>query len=294
MINRTFTELIEIINRHVEFDGINTTTINGLHFYKMSELNIRLPVIYRPSIYVVVQGNKQVILDNETFKYSQSKYLAVSVDLPLIGKVTTASKHKPYLCVQIDMNRQVMTELAIKLAATQKLSHKTTKGIFVGDMDDTLLDAILRLLRLLDAPQDIPYLSESLFEEIYYRLLSGPYGAAIIQTFLHDNNMQRIAKIINKMKADIAQPINIDELAILVNMSTSNFYNQFKKVTGFSPLQYLKRLRLTAARHIMLSDHKDAASTSYLVGYDSPSQFSREYTRLFGSPPQRDVKEFRQ
>jgi AraC-like DNA-binding protein len=288
-----FRELTEIISKYSKFDGIHATKIDGLHFYKMSELNIRLPVVYRPSIYVVVQGNKQVILGNEVFQYTQGKYLAVSVDLPLIGEVTKASNDKPYLCVQIDIDMQLMTEFAIKFNAEYTLPTKTERGLFVGDIDAKLMDCIVRLMQLLDTPKDIPYLRPLLFQEIYYRLLNSPNGTSIIQACLHGNNMQCIAKIIKIMKSNIAIPINIDELAAMVNMSTSSFYSQFKQVTGFSPLQYLKRLRLTEARQIMLSDNKDATSAAYLVGYESPSQFSREYVRLFGSPPQRDVNEFR-
>jgi len=291
--DNAFRELIEIISKYSKFDGIHATKIDGLHCYKMSKLNIRLPVVYRPSIYVVAQGNKQVILGNEVFQYTQGKYLAVSVDLPLIGEVTKASNDKPYLCTQIDIDMQVMTALAIKVDAKHTLPKKTERGLFVGDIDAKLMDCIIRLMRLLDTPKDIPYLRPLIFQEIYYRLLSGPHGASIIQACLHSNNMQRIAKIINIMKSNIDRPINIDELAVMVNMSTSSFYSQFKQVTGFSPLQYLKRLRLTEARQIMLSENKDATSTAYLVGYESPSQFSREYVRLFGSPPQRDVNEFR-
>lgn len=292
-IDNTLKELTEIINRYSKLDGIHTTMIDGLHFYKMSELNIRLPAIYRPSLYVVVQGNKQVILGDDLFQYSQGKYLAVSIDLPLIGEVTEASKHKPYLCAQIDIDMQVMTKLAIEINAKNPPPHKTQKGIFVDDMDAKLMDCIARLIRLLDDPTDIPYLAPILFQEIYYRLLSGAHGSSIIQTCLRGNNMQRIATAIECMKSNIAKPINIDALATMVNMSSSNFYNHFKQVTGLSPLQYLKRLRLTEARQIMFSNNSDATSTAYLVGYESPSQFNREYARLFGTPPRRDVKELR-
>lgn len=288
-----FRELTEIISKYSKCDGIHVTKVDGLHCYKMSKLNIRLPVVYRPSIYVVAQGNKQVILGNEVFQYTQGKYLAVSVDLPLIGEVTKASDDKPYLCAQIDIDMQVMTALAIKFDAEHTLPNKTERGLFVGGIDAKLMDCIVRLMRLLDSPKDIPYLRPLIFQEIYYRLLSGPHGASIIQACLLSNNMQRIAKIINIIKSNIDRSINIDELAAMVNMSTSSFYSQFKQVTGFSPLQYLKRLRLTEARQIMLSENKDATSTAYLVGYESPSQFSREYVRFFGSPPQRDVSEFR-
>jgi len=294
MTDNTFDELIDIIDRYSKSDGIHATAVNGLYCYKMSELNIRLPVIYRPSIYVVMQGNKQVLLGNDIFQYRQGEYLAVAVDLPLIGEVTKASKQKPYLCVQIDIDTQLMTELAMKFDANTQKQYEASKGIFVGNTDSKLMDAITRLMRLLDSPEDIPYLSTILLQEIYYRLLNSSHGGSIIQTYLRDNNMQRIAEVIAAMKRDMATPMCIDTLAKSANMSTSNFYSQFKKVTGFSPLQYLKRIRLTEARQIMYLDNKDASSTSYMVGYESPSQFNREYARLFGAPPQRDIKKLKQ
>jgi len=294
MTDNTFDELIDIIDRYSKSDGIHATAVNGLYCYKMSKLNIRLPIIYRPSIYVVVQGNKQVLLGNDIFQYRQGEYLAVAVDLPLIGEVTKASKQKPYLCVQIDIDTQLMTELAMKFDANTQKQYEASKGIFVGSTDSKLMDAITRLMRLLNSPEDIPYLSTMLLQEIYYRLLSSSHGESIIQTYLRDNNMQRIAEVIAAMKRDMATPMCIDTLAKSANMSASNFYSQFKKVTGFSPLQYLKRIRLTEARQIMYLDNKDASSTSYMVGYESPSQFSREYARLFGAPPQRDIKKLKQ
>lgn len=291
--NDTFNELAKIINKYSNSDGIHSTPIDGLHCYKMSELNIRLPVIYRPSICVVIQGNKQVLLGDNIFKYEQGQYLAISVDLPLIGEVTKASINKPYLCAQIDIDISKMTELAIKLKTNRTPVNKTEKGLFVGNMNAELMSAIIRLMRLLEHPKDIPFLAPAIFQEIYYRLLTGPNGDSIIQTCIDGSNMQRITQIIETMKTQFNSSLNIDELARMINMSTSNFYSQFKKVTGLSPLQYLKHLRLTEARKIMLSEKADATNAAYLVGYESPSQFNREYARLFGEPPLRDIKQFR-
>lgn len=293
MDDNVLNEMKNIIDRYSLCDGIHATKIEGLHFYKMSSLNVRLPVIYRPSIYVVVQGSKQVSLNKEVFQYTHSKYLVVSVDLPLIGEVTNANKDKPYLCIQIDIDMQIMAKLVAELNLKAKDTYKTGKGIFVGNMDEVLGEPILRLMKLLDAPKDIPYLSAIYFLEIYYRLLNTPHGYSIIQTFLHGSNMYRVAKVIEIMKLDIAKPRSVDELATMINMSTSNFYNQFKKVTGLSPLQYLKQLRLTEARQMMISKNTNATKAAYMVGYESPSQFSREYTRLFGAPPKRDLKAYR-
>ena len=289
-------ELVRIVNNYCQFDGIQSSDIAGLHFYKMFSLNVRLPVVYRPSIYMVVQGDKQVILNKEAFKYTRGQFLVVSVDLPLIGEVTKASKDEPYLCIQVDIDAQIMSELAVELNANNWSSNtkELNKSIFVGNTDSSLQDAILRLVRLLDTPQDIPYLSELFIKEIHYRLLTSRYGYRVIQTYLRGSKMHRISKTIEVIKTNFAKPLNVSELAQSNNMSTSNFYTQFKKITGLSPLQYLKQVRLTEARQMMLSKSIDASKAAYLVGYESASQFSREYSRLFGAPPYRDIKAYKQ
>jgi transcriptional regulator GlxA family with amidase domain len=167
------------------------------------------------------------------------------------------------------------------------------RGLFVGNMDAATLDAVLRLARLLDAPADIAALAPLIVREIHYRMLSGVHGQAIVQMAINGSNMQKIAEVIRVMKANLALPLRVENLAERAHMSPSSFHHHFKAITAMSPLQYHKHLRLTEARQIMLAEHADAASTAYRVGYESASQFSREYARMFGAPPLRDIEALR-
>lgn len=283
--------LVSIIDRFSgDEDGIHATAIPGVNCLRLSELSARLPSVYTPCICVIVQGRKRVLLEKEVYEYRPSEYLAVSVDLPVIGEVTEGSREAPYLCLQIELDQRQLAELLVQAGLPMERKTATRRGIFVGDMDETLGDCVLRLARLLEAPQDIPLLAPMIKRELYYRLLSGPYGEAIAQLARTGSQMQRIATAIRQLKADYDKPVRIEALAHRVGMSVSSFHAHFKTVTAMSPLQYQKRLRLMEARQIMLVEMRDAVSTAYRVGYESPSQFSREYARLFGDPPGRDIQ----
>ena len=284
-----FGELAALVSRHASTDGIHETAIPGLHCLRMSDPSVPMPSVYNPSLCVVVQGSKQVLLEDEIYRYRPTHYLAVSVDLPVLGQVVNASPAVPYLCVKIDIDPHDLTEILAQMGNLRPPSHATPRGLFVGRMDDALLSAVLRLTRLLETRDDIPVLAPMIVREIHYRLLKGDHGHVIAEMAAAGSNMQKIAQIIGLMKSNLAQQLRIDELAATAHMSVSSFHHHFKAVTAMSPLQYQKRLRLTHARQILLSERADAASTAYRVGYESPSQFSREYARMFGSPPMRDV-----
>ncbi|WP_417320268.1 AraC family transcriptional regulator [Emcibacter sp.] len=286
-------DLIALIEKFSSGEGIHDTVIPGMKCIRMSDLNMRLPTVYNPSVCVIAQGRKQVLLEDDLYQYAPSQYLMISVDLPVIGQVTEATREKPYLCLQIDIDVKQLSDLMVKAPLTARAEPATGRGLFVGQVDQLLGDSVLRLARLLETPQDIPVLAPLAVREIHYRLLSGQYGAMIAQLAIKGSNLQRIAAVIHKLKSDFDKPISVDQLAEIAGMSLSSFHAHFKKVTAMSPLQYQKRLRLTEARQIMLTDALDAASTAYRVGYDSPSQFSREYARLFGAPPVRDVAKLR-
>ncbi len=271
-------------------DGIHATEIPGVNCIRLSELNARLPSVYTPCICVIVQGRKRVLLEKEVYEYRPSQYLAVSVDVPVIGEVTEGSRKKPYLCLQIELDRLELAQLLVQTRTPLDRKATVRRGIFVADVDSLLSDCALRLARLLDTPQEIPVLAPMIKREIYYRLLSSPYGQSIAQLAQTGSHTQRIAAAIKQLKADYAKPIRIEALANRVGMSVSSFHAHFKAVTAMSPLQYQKRLRLLEARQIMLGEMRDAVSTAYRVGYESASQFSREYARVFGNPPGRDIK----
>ncbi|HMN44101.1 MAG TPA: AraC family transcriptional regulator [Povalibacter sp.] len=282
-------ELAALIEKFSSGDGIHATAIDGLRCIRLSVPNMQLPAVYSPSLCVIVQGSKQVLLEDEIYRYAPPQFLAVSVDLPLLGQVIEASTQRPYLCLQIEIDPRRIGELIAQSGDANWSQGETTRGLFVGAVDSATLEAVLRLTRLLQTPKDIPMLAPMMLREIHYRLLSGEYGPSIAQIAIAGSSTQKIGQIIRRIKANLMQPMRVDELAALANMSPSSFHQHFKAVTAMSPLQYQKRLRLTEARQILLSGDVDAASAAYRVGYESASQFSREYARMFGAPPMRDI-----
>jgi AraC-like DNA-binding protein len=274
-------------------DGMHASAVGGLHCIKLSAPNLELPHVYQPSICVIIQGAKQVLLEEEIYRYAPPQFLAVSVDLPLLGQVTVASQDQPYLCLAIDIDARQMADLISQSEDASWSRSDTARGLFVGEIDDAMLDSVLRLARLLDTPRDIPVLAPLMMREFHYRLLQSPYGRAIAQMAIAGSNTHKIGQIIRRIKTRLAEPIRVEELASQANMTPSSFHQHFKAVTAMSPVQYQKRLRLTEARQILLAGKADAASAAYRVGYQSVSQFSREYARMFGAPPRRDVEGFR-
>jgi AraC-like DNA-binding protein len=274
-------------------EGMHASAVAGLHCIKLSETQMQLPAVYNPCVCVIVQGAKQVLLEEEIYRYSPPQFLAVSVDLPLIGQVTQASAEKPYLCLAIDIDARQIADLIAQSGDAAWSRGETSRGLFVGEMDAALQESVLRLARLLDSPRDIPVLAPLAMREFHYRILSGPYGPAIAQMAIAGSNTHKIGQIIRRIKTQLASPIRVEELASMANMSASSFHQHFKAVTAMSPVQYQKRLRLTEARQLLLAESADAASAAYRVGYQSVSQFSREYARMFGAPPIRDVEGLR-
>jgi AraC-like DNA-binding protein len=286
-------EIGDLVNRFSSGDGIHASAIPGLHCIRLSTPQAQLPAVYRPSFCVIVQGAKQVLLEDEIYRYVPSQFLAVSVDLPLVGQVLEASADAPYLCLAIDIDSRQIADLIAQVGHVERARRETSRGLFVGELDSATQDTVLRLARLLATPREIPVLAPMLLREFHFRLLSGPFGAAIAQIAMVGSHTQKIGQVIHHIRAQLAEPIRVEQLASLAHMSRSSFHQQFKAVTAMSPLQYQKRLRLTEARQILLAEHADAASAAYRVGYQSVSQFSREYARMFGAPPIRDVASLR-
>lgn len=286
-------EIGELILRFSKGEGMHASAIAGLHCIRLSAPHAPLPTVYRPSFCVIVQGAKQVLLEDEVYRYAPSQFLAVSVDLPLVGQVLEASAEAPYLCVAIDIDARQIAKLIEQVGPIGQAPRDTPRGLFVGDLDEATQDTVLRLARLLATPREIPVLAPLLMREFHFRVLSGPFGACIAQMAMAGSHTHRIAQVIQHIRSQLAEPIRIEELASLAHMSRSALHEQFKAVTAMSPLQYQKRLRLTEARQILLAERADAASAAYRVGYQSASQFSREYARMFGAPPIRDVASLR-
>ncbi len=286
-------ELAALTFKYSEGDGIHATAVPGLSCIRLCAPNMKLPSVYQPSICVILQGAKQVLLEEEIYRYAPPDFLAVSVDLPLIGQVTEASTDRPYLCLQIEIDPRQIGELIAQMDDAARLRGETTRGLFIGKLDGATQEAVLRLARLLETPRDIRMLAPMMLRELHYRLLCSEYGPAIAQMAIPSTNTHRIGQAIRRIKANLASPVRVEELAAVASMSPSSFHQHFKAVTAMSPLQYQKRLRLMEARHILLAENIDAASTAYRVGYESVSQFSREYARMFGAPPMRDIEGIR-
>jgi AraC-like DNA-binding protein len=287
-------ELAALVARHTngKGNGAHATAINSLTFMRACDPAKAMQGVSEPLLAIVVQGKKEVLLNEEAYQYGVAQYLVVSVDLPLGGCVVEATHDKPYLGFKLKLDSAQLCEIIAQ--TNPSIDQKdSVSGWFISDADSTLIDCAIRLTKLLETPQDIPFLAPMTIREIYYRLLTGEQGEAVRQIATAGSNMQRIAEVIKRLKADFAKPLRIEELAGQANMSASSFHRHFKQVTSMSPLQYQKQLRLSAARQIMLSEKVDATQAAYQVGYESISQFSREYARMFGAPPIRDIERLR-
>jgi AraC-like DNA-binding protein len=283
-------ELADLITRHTSGDGAHPTAISALEFGRSSTVASLLCRINEPMLAIVVQGKKAALLGEETHCYDAGQYLVISVDLPLSGFVTQATPEQPYLGFRLTLDPRQFSDM---IAQTPDRKEASVRGLSVSNADAPLLDCALRLTQLLDTPQDLPVLAPMVMREIYYRLLTGEQGEAMRQIATSGSNMQRIAQVIQQMKTDFAKPLRIEDLADQVNMSPSSFHAHFKAVTTMSPLQYQKHLRLLEARRLMLTEPVNAVTAADQVGYESPSQFNREYARMFGAPPIRDITSLR-
>jgi AraC-like DNA-binding protein len=284
--------LAAAIERQTGSDGGFNTAVPALRLSRFSAPSDLTALVYEPSLCVVAQGAKDVLLADETYRLDAAQFLLVSVDLPVDARVVEASAECPYLAVRIALDPAVVGELLAELRGlTPSGSPGPTpaRGLAVTPVEPPLLGAVTRLVALLDSPQDIEPLAPLVLREITYRVLTGPQGSRLRQIASAGAPAQRIALAIRWLKDHFADPLRIESLAKHVRLSPSAFHLHFKGVTAMSPLQYQKRLRLQEARRLMLGEGLDAAEAAFHVGYESPSQFSREYRRLFGTPPRQDV-----
>jgi AraC-like DNA-binding protein len=242
----------------------------------------------------VVQGRKQVTVGDETYVYDPSHYLAVSVELPAVGNVVEASPEEPYLCMTLTVDPRELATLIVETGQQAPRDDHDGRALYVSALRAPLLDGFLRLVRLLDAPHDVPVLAPLILRELQYRLLQSEQFGRLAQMAIGDGRLRRVAGAIAWVKEHYAEPLQIDALAKHANMSPSALHNHFKAVAAMSPIQYQKRLRLQEARRLLLSGATSAEAVAYEVGYASASQFSREYVRLFGQPPRRDAERMRE
>jgi len=270
------------------------TAIPGLLLFRHDQPTEPKSGMYEPSICVVAQGAKRVMLGDDTFVYDTRHYLITSVHLPTMVQIAEASPEKPYLGLVLKLDQREMSQLMADSNLPPPRVQQSSRGMATGEVTLPLLTAFQRLIDLLAEPKDIPILAPIIQREIIYRLLVGDQGARLRQIASAGSQSHQIARSIDWLKGNYAQPLRIDDLAAQVNMSISTFHHHFRALTAMSPLQYQKTLRLNEARRLMLAERLDAATAAFQVGYESPSQFSREYGRLFGAPPLRDITHLRQ
>ncbi len=270
------------------------TAIPGLTFYRHEEPTELRSGLYEPSLCLVAQGAKRAHLANDSYVYDVDHYLITSVHLPTTFQVIKASPDEPYLGLLLKIDLREMSQMMVDSNLPAPRTQQAGCGMMIGEVTPALLSAFERLVGLLDQPEDIPVLAPIIQREILYRLLVGDQGVRLRQIAAAGSQGNQIARAIAWLKGNFRQQMSMDDLAAQASMSTSSFYTHFRSMTSLSPLQYQKQLRLQEARRLMLAEHLDATSAAFQVGYESPSQFSREYSRLFGAPPLRDVAKLRQ
>jgi AraC-like DNA-binding protein len=292
--DRTVIEMRRVLARTIADraigEGDTLTEIRGLRLYRRSRPTACTSATYEPSLVVFVQGEKRINLGKTTYLCDASTFLLTSVDLPVVSQVITATKAEPILGLLLKLELRPVREILSLEEFHSREASAEARGMAIGVSSLELLDACSRLVNLLDAPQDIPFLSNLIQREILYRLLRSPQGKHLRAIATLGEQSQRTAKAVEWLRMNYARPLRVEELATLARMGVSTLHHQFRSLTAMSPLQYQKGLRLHVARERMLNDGLDAASAAFEVGYESASQFNREYSRFFGQPPMRDIK----
>lgn len=288
-------ELAAMIDRITVTDGAHETAIPRLTLARASRMQHPVHAVYEPAFCLLAQGSKRVLLGGEVYVYDSNQYLVVSQNLPVSGQVVDASPEAPYLGLRLGFDVKDIAALALDLKLRENISPRASqRGIFTGELTPTLLDPVLRLVKLLDSPDDVAALAPLITREILYRLLKSSDGCRLARMAMTDGHSQRISHAISVLSQRYQEPLRVEDLAHQVHMSVSSLHQHFKAVTAMSPLQFQKQLRLQESRRIMFSEGVDAATAGHRVGYESQSQFNREYSRFFGMPPARDIKRLRE
>lgn len=283
-------DLVRKIAAHIRADGKDATAVPGLSIYRKSAPTQCTSAAYEPALIVFVQGEKRINVGEATLEVNESTFLLTSIDMPVVSQVTKASQEEPILAMMLKLEMPAVREILSQEEFHVPEPASGTRGMAVGESSVELLDACSRLLDLLDAPQDIPFLSNLIQREVIYRLLHGPRGENLRAIATLGEQSNRTAKAVAWLRENYSKPLRVEDLASVAQMGVSTLHHHFRSLTAMSPLQYQKQLRLHTARVRMLTDGMDAASAAFEVGYESPSQFSREYSRFFGQPPMRDIK----
>lgn len=285
--------LISLVQDIAQNDGDYNTELPILAIARRSTATDPMPCIFGLGLGVTVQGGKSVTLGEEVFEYGSGQALINSIDLPVVSYVTQATTAEPYLGLRLDLDANLIFQIATEMDASRVCKGGCSRAMSIIKLDDELLDALTRLIKLLNEPKKIPFIAPLIQREIIIRLLDGEHGPMLQHLAAVGSPSQQISKVIAWIKLNYTNNISVDELAAKAHMSSSTFRQHFRTITGLSPLQYLKNLRLQDARHWMLYEDIDAGSAAIRVGYESVTQFNREYARMFGEPPLRDIKRMR-
>jgi AraC-like DNA-binding protein len=269
------------------------TEIPGVTLHRRTAQTAPCSATYEPGVTVIAQGRKRVVLGGTTFIYGESRYLLTSIDLPIVSQIIEASEEAPCLAMSLKLEMPVVRELLSSEQIQVTETPADSPGMATGETTVEFLSACCRLMDLLDTPRDIPFLSALIQREIIYRILRGPEGVRLRAIATLGDQSHRTAKAIAWIKANYAKPLRVEDLAEIAGMGVSTLHHHFRALTAMSPLQYQKQFRLQAARGRMLIEGLDAASAAFEVGYESASQFNREYSRFFGQPPMRDIRTLR-
>lgn len=261
-----------------------------LSIYRHEAPTELISYLQEPSLCLIVQGKKRVLLGEEAYHYDKNHYLIIAVDLPLIAQIFEASRTRPYLGLTLRLEKKQITQMLLQDHVVISRNQTSDRGLAVSRIELPIVQAMIRLVDLLDSPEDIPVLAPLIQREILYRLLISEQGRRLQQISMIGSHSHQIARAIEWLKENYDKSFKVEELASYSGMSTSSLHYHFRAMTAMSPLQFQKRLRLNEARQLMLIEQKDATTAAFEVGYESPSQFSREYSRLFGAPPSRDIK----
>ncbi len=284
-------ELAGLMQQYYQTDGIHQTRIPRLSVIRASSPTEPVHAVHQPAVCIVVQGAKKVMLGEQIFNYDSARYLVISVDAPISGQITQASPDEPYLCLRLNLDLKILGELLLDMPAPSKQHNSTVyRGVGISQASPRLLDAAIRLFSLQEKPGDINILAPLAEKEIIYWLMKGEQGMVLQQLSNADSRLSQISKALQHIKSSFKQPFNMDELLALCSMSSASFFQHFKAVTNMTPLQYQKQLRLQEARRLMVLSERDITSAGYEVGYESQSQFNREYHRQFGLPPSKDLE----
>jgi AraC-like DNA-binding protein len=286
-------ELTELIERFTGQVGAHETAIPSLVLIRRSEVSEPTHGVYKPCFCIVVHGLKEVLLGQERYQYGPGDYFVASVDLPVTSQIIKASSDVPYLALKLEFTPSQILEVINESKIEVSTKEHAKRGMFVSQIEPSLLDAVTRLIKLLENPTDIPVLAPLFTKEILYRVLQGKNGEILKQIAIDGSSTNQIRDVIEQITNNYEKSLRVEELAEAANMSVSSLHRHFKEVTAMSPIQFQKQLRLQEARRLLLLESTDAADVAFRVGYESPSQFSREYSRMFGFPPREDVKRLR-